>query len=1039
LQRSYCARGDWLRAKRPRGGGTPNEDPTPLDAPSITLTGDTVSWSAVDHAASYDVTVGTLTPVNTTDTSYTVKVTEDGSYDITVVAKPEAGSTEYTVSAASNKVTYTYTAPAVDKVPALINQVSAPTKTVYYLDEKITTLDLTGAKFQVEYEDESTKDISITAANLGDYDLTTAGKKEITVSYKEGDHDAVTRKISVEVKERTLRDLIAAGTDYVTVENEFSAADGAKYLISDTEVDSAIDMQGKTVAVTKEGGKSYIDGALFAKSGTKLIKTGDKFVNVVAATYVRDADGFKAIAENLDGYYILANDIDLNGFYYEDNARKYGWGRGIDPIGKAPYTDMGEEAAPRFVFDAEAENGEAFTGTFDGKGYTVRNALMFFPESQAAWQGETYFKALFGYVAESGVVKNFTLSSSEIRGGNSSAFIAAVNLGTIENVVIDDDCALFSHYADRAGYIAVYNGGTIENTVCYATNFKRNDADIDGYAPEPPEGEELDPAVGKITASVYEIDGKTEANNYIKDDTDHAAALGSGWFYIEGYGTVYGNDAYYKIVDFDETWYVGQPAHIKAVVKSAEGLDALTFNTWGIAGYGANIAEGAEPNPAFTVQTDDETGVLDIAVNLAAALDSSALPAGTKFTVGINSVMKIVTIGAPYVTELTSVASQNITATKGDELALGTININATLSDGTTATVHPTAVVGFDKDTAGAQEVTLKYNELIISATITVTESTGAITASLKAGVDKVVIPYKNGEWSVENVTNWSEFFDISEASGYTVTASGGKLYGDSVTFTVSKDGFTSASVSAPCYLGVSDKASFVAVGNDLAGHYIVTNDIDFESADVAHYGTYSQAGDDPVYDDCTFSGIFDGNYKKLQNFSLRGNNSHWHYALFEKNTGTVKNVVIVSGRVASEYGGVAGLVKYNAGTVENCYINLDITGSNFIGGVVDENGIGGVVKGCVFYGTITATGAAKGGVVRSPISGWIGNNLFLTKEGSGATAALGAGEATDSNNATIAAASFAFTDGDTKYTDGTTSYTNNLSSEIVALIKEYL
>ena len=100
-----------------------------LAAPVISIDGKVVSWSAVEHATSYDVTVGETT-TDTTDTSYTISVTEEGDYKVSVVAK--STETGWLTSDKSNELTYTYVKPTLGSRLQLDAQ---PTKAVYYLDE----------------------------------------------------------------------------------------------------------------------------------------------------------------------------------------------------------------------------------------------------------------------------------------------------------------------------------------------------------------------------------------------------------------------------------------------------------------------------------------------------------------------------------------------------------------------------------------------------------------------------------------------------------------------------------------------------------------------------------------------------------------------------------------------------------------------------------------------------------------------------------------------------------------------------------------
>ena len=97
-------------------------------APSPTLNGATVSWKAVDGAEKYTVTVNG-SQHSTTETSYTISVTEPGVYEIYVTAVK--GDQKKT----SAKLTYTHTAtlaaPALNVSGNVVTWSAIPNATGY--------------------------------------------------------------------------------------------------------------------------------------------------------------------------------------------------------------------------------------------------------------------------------------------------------------------------------------------------------------------------------------------------------------------------------------------------------------------------------------------------------------------------------------------------------------------------------------------------------------------------------------------------------------------------------------------------------------------------------------------------------------------------------------------------------------------------------------------------------------------------------------------------------------------------------------------
>ncbi|MBQ9448913.1 MAG: M60 family metallopeptidase [Acholeplasmatales bacterium] len=91
-------------------------EPTKMSAPVITLNDNVVSWTAVEHATSYNVYINTEAPVEVTATSYEITKTEAGTYTIKV--KAITTNSDYLDSDNSNEVTYTVTAPEPTKISA---------------------------------------------------------------------------------------------------------------------------------------------------------------------------------------------------------------------------------------------------------------------------------------------------------------------------------------------------------------------------------------------------------------------------------------------------------------------------------------------------------------------------------------------------------------------------------------------------------------------------------------------------------------------------------------------------------------------------------------------------------------------------------------------------------------------------------------------------------------------------------------------------------------------------------------------------------
>lgn len=117
------------------------------------------------------------------------------------------------------------------------------------------------------------------------------------------------------------------------------------------------------------------------------------------------------------------------------------------------------------------------------------------------------------------------------------------------------------------------------------------------------------------------------------------------------------------------------------------------------------------------------------------------------------------------------------------------------------------------------------------------------------------------------------------------------------------------------------------------------------------------------------FSGVYDGNGRKIYNLSLADDNK----ALFGYNTGTIRNVHIVSITFTGNPGRYVGSVcAYNEGVIENCINEADITASANAGGICADLAAGGSIINCLNRGDVVCVGGALGGIVGWNDSGTI-------------------------------------------------------------------
>lgn len=158
-------------------------------------------------------------------------------------------------------------------------------------------------------------------------------------------------------------------------------------------------------------------------------------VNKVITT----AQEFQDINNQLDGYYILGNDIDLSSI---DN---------FEPLG--------------YYYTETSPLNQYFHGILDGNGYTVKNAKVYYSDtvgtnynvynntgtrfsSDAHSSGDNV--GLFQIIGSSGVVRHVNFSNIDVRGRTIVGAIAGNVAGTVHDVYIDSQCdvEMSTHFYD---------------------------------------------------------------------------------------------------------------------------------------------------------------------------------------------------------------------------------------------------------------------------------------------------------------------------------------------------------------------------------------------------------------------------------------------------------------------------------------------------------------------------------------------------------------------------------------------------------------
>ncbi len=167
----------------------------------------------------------------------------------------------------------------------------------------------------------------------------------------------------------------------------------------------------------------------------------------------------------------------------------------------------------------------------------------------------------------------------------------------------------------------------------------------------------------------------------------------------------------------------------------------------------------------------------------------------------------------------------------------------------------------------------------------------------------------------------------------------------------------------------ISNKYQLNNVRNDLAAHYKLTCDIEFEESDFAEGGYFYHDGAGFVPIGITgssgFYGTFDGNGFVIKNLYI--NRDIWggcyFVGLFGYNEGTIKNLGLIDGDISaiagrdSAYAG--GFAGHNGGRITNCYYTGRVSATSSVnsvdvGGIVGTNL--GIISNCYNTGSLSAT-----------------------------------------------------------------------------------
>lgn len=945
----------------------PSGSDLPLAAPVLSISDTTISWSGIEHATGYDVYVNGGTAESVTATSYELAGRPAGEYSVRVKATTtEAGYSPE--SEFSNTVTCN-----IAKIAVRLVKTAEPEKTRYVAGET-TALDLIGFSAAIEYSNAAADAVTLTAADvITEYDLSVPGRYEIEFE-KNGLIGAAFRINVVEADTESVEcaEVVNAWEFYVPKDINGNPT-GAGYWKYDADTYNVVP-DGlnftPTLAVKSDETQIAVSGGHVDKTalgmGETLLRltdgTNSTYVKAIVAKGISDVDGYKSIADDMSGYYRLMNRVDIK------NAVM---------IGKTPFVIDWETPAPTpqnptpspqpasieldrtGVGDPDAP-GVAFTGTFDGAGYVLAN----YSQSKAGYGYHERYKGMgcgiFGWIGKTGTVKNVVLSNCFVGGMNNTGLVAGYNEGTIENITIDETCRIRNFYWVSA-LVCPYNYGTVRNVVSYIDK-----AELGSGPSQKDYG---------ILMIATEQDGSDELcpGGYMMDYSDLTGSLGEGWRYFDGIGTVYCNDKYKKLLDYDEVWCVGSEAEFSVLFADPTAAKDYYVHAWGAYKEAATRCGYTTDGNKVTFRVKYSTGT----VGGTATVMPQILGDGDGYFASMS-----VTVGAPKVKKIDGTG--DFSAVVNADINLNAVPITITYTDGTTASGHPTGYVESTYDNTRGnvkQLVTFYYEDdgKYFYAAINVTPAvpTGdyvtSITIAKKSVVGKMVYDATSGV----NFDNYLTFTFVHSANAnetVTMAAAGitvepyesGKT---TVTFKYKNPGMdytAQGSIELELWYGITDADEWSKLNDNLAGYFILKKDIDFGQTgvtvgaipiDVAT-NTFSFA--DPDGNGIPFTGKFDGDGHTIKNFkttdpggfdvSASGRNlfgyigsgadvgnfdldnvvtSSCNYSSFIAgcNAGAIHDVNITGGSVTSRYHVSGAFACYNYGSITDCSCDTPASG----------------------------------------------------------------------------------------------------------------
>lgn len=400
----------------------------------------------------------------------------------------------------------------------------------------------------------------------------------------------------------------------------------------------------------------------------------------------------------------------------------------------------------------------------------------------------------------------------------------------------------------------------------------------------------------------------------------------------------------------DEAGFLPEGAEGRSIVFTATGLNPVATAT---AGTRAPVDGNWEGVQSVAVLMDGTVKAYDVTLTTADPTSATLTSTDPYYWTNHNDIT--VTAWWPYTAGETTPPAVKVKANQSAQKDFEGSDL--IVADGQTVT-YGSSTLRFTHRTARVTIVLTDYTEGLASVQLKGLSTEGgnpaeitpydkgsntytAIVApqSVAAGTTFITCTFTNGKTFVYKMKNAADWQAGGEYT-YTVSLAAAKDLG----YTIESNGsYTVTSAD-----GLMNIAKLVNGGKtDI--NITLDKDIDLTGKEWTPIGTgYSNK----------YTGTFDGGGHTIKGLTVTTNDQFVGLFGYLNRAGTVKNVVMEGVQITSNqiYGGsIGGVVGSSDGTIENCSVSGNVSGTVYVGGVVGVQ-IGGSITGCSSSATVKGT-----------------------------------------------------------------------------------